>query len=124
MVITERDRETAAETGSDNRPPLEICPKCGWYDHGSFGERCQPKAGVLADQLIASMPEIRSGKLGFGIARVVFEIDDNTHVVFDIRNNAFHLESGGVFCLYAFKLDAAKELVLAIASIVQRNFHK
>lgn len=119
MIITKRDKETAAETGTRSRPPLEICPKCGWYEHEILRSECDPKRGEAASRLIAALPEIRSGKLGFGFGRVVFEIDDNTHVVFEVLVDGFSIETGGVWCLHTFRHEDAKKLVLAIADIVK-----
>lgn len=124
MFITERDKQTAAETATARQPALEICPKCGWYEHTDLSPRqCDPEAGALADQLIASMPHIRSGKLGYGQNHVVFEIDEDTSIVFEISNNVFSLEgTGGVFCLHNFGHESAKELVLAIDAVIRKNF--
>ncbi len=117
-MTTQRDLETAAETGNARREPLKICPKCGWYAHEPYNTgRCRPGDGAIADQLIAGLPEIRSGKLGYGSGKVIFDIDEGTTVVFDISNNAFSLNH--VCCLHSFGHESAKDLVRAIASAVK-----
>jgi hypothetical protein len=85
-MTTQRDLETAAEVS------LTICSKCGWYDGFNHAERCRPEHGRAAQQLIAAVPDVRSGQLGYGDGHVIFEIvGTDFTVVFQRRQNAFSL---------------------------------
>jgi len=116
MKITERDKQTAAEVN------LGICPKCGWYgstlpNDGIFSathfNRCNPEAGKHASALIEALPDIESGKLGYGDGLVVFDLDENFNVRFSVDSfGAFSLEE--VFLLKDMNAAAAESLVRAL----------
>ena len=86
-MTTQRDLDTAAEVS------LEICGKCGWYDGFNHAERCNPEKGRAAAKLIAAVPDVRSGQLGYGNGHVVFDLDSDFSVVFERRQHAFALRS-------------------------------
>lgn len=86
-MTTQRDLETAAEVS------LKICDKCGWYDGFGHAERCNPEHGRAAAQLIASVPDVRAGQLGYGEGHVVFDLDRDFSVLFERRRHAFALRN-------------------------------
>lgn len=77
-MTTQRDLDTAAEV------PLDICAKCGWYTGFSHDKHCDPVRGARAQRLIAAVPEVRAGQLGYGEDGVVFDLHDDLTVLFRV----------------------------------------
>jgi len=86
-MATQRDLDTAAEVS------LKICAKCGWYDGFNHTDECNPQNGRSAAQLIAAVPGVRSGQLGYGDGHVVFDLADDFTVVFRLRQGAFAFDN-------------------------------
>lgn len=104
------------------REPLSVCGKCGWYEHGPHRQHeCDPRRGAIADKLVAMIPSVPATKLGYGFGRLVFELDDRTHIRFDVgsdgrryRGRPFKLED--VSALDGLSHEAAVDLVQTLAA--------
>ena len=107
-MTTQRDLETAAEVS------LKICDACGWYAGYNHAERCDPARGRAAAHLIESVPDVRSGQLGYGDGCIVFELSDNFSIVFERGPRAFSLRD--VHLLKNLSVDESAALVRAIKS--------
>lgn len=105
-MTTKRDLETAAEVS------LKICPKCGWYDGFGHAERCNPERGRAAAQLIAAVPDVRAGQLGYGDGHVVFDLDRDFSVLFERGRRAFTLRN--IHLLDDLNVEEAAALVHAL----------
>ncbi len=58
-----------------------------WYAHTEFSHtKCDPALGDAATLLQGVVPDVRSTKLGYGDARLTFNIDDDLAVGFDVRS--------------------------------------
>lgn len=81
VVTTRRDLDFAASVS------MEICAACGWLVLLNHAERCDPERGRAAARLISgvveTVPDVRAGQLGYGPARVVFDVSDDFSVVFE-----------------------------------------
>ena len=105
-MTTKRDLKTAAEVS------LKICAKCGWYDGFGHADRCNPEHGQAAAQLIAAVPDVRSGQLGYGEGHVVFDLDSDFSVVFERGKRAFSLRN--IHLLEDLSVEEAAALVRAL----------
>ena len=105
-MTTQRDLETAAEVS------LKICTKCGWYDSFGHADRCKPEHGRDAAQLIAAVPGVRSGQLGYGDGHVIFNLDNDFTLVFQRGYRAFLLRD--IHLRGDLSADEAASLVLAL----------
>ena len=105
-MTTQRDLETAAEVS------LKICDKCGWYAGYNHAERCDPARGRAAGRLIGSVPDVRSGQLGYGDGCIVFDLSDDFSIVLERGQRAFSLCS--VHLLNNLSVDEAAALVRAL----------
>jgi len=107
-MTTKRDLDTAAEVS------LKICGKCGWYDTFGHAAECNPERGRFAAQLIASVPDVRSGQLGYGEGHVVFDLDKGFTIVFRRGRHAFMLDH--IHLLEDLNVDESAALVRALKS--------
>ena len=105
-MTTQRDLDTAAEVS------LTICAKCGWYDGFGHTERCNPEHGRSAAKLIAAVPDVRAGQLGYGDGNVVFDLDSDFSIVFERQKHAFALRD--IQLLEDLSVDEAAALVRAL----------
>ena len=105
-MTSPRDLATAAKVS------LEICAKCGWYDGYNHAERCSPHRGRAAQRLIALVPEVRAGQLGYGDNCVAFDLADNFTIVFDCEDRKFAFSR--LHLLDRLTLEEAAELVRAL----------
>ena len=109
-MSTDRDLKTAAEVN------LPICKRCGWYAGFTHEERCRPEEGAIADELIAAIPSIPSGKLGYGDGCVVFEIEPDFALVFrDPRPRTRTISFDHIHLLDDLSVAEAAELVRALS---------
>lgn len=123
-MTTQRDLDTASQTS------LKICEKCGWYDGYSHSEKCDPAAGQIAKQLIASVPGVSSGQLGYGDRCVAFNLSDDFSVVFEYEQHVFSLRY--VHLLERLSIDESATLIrtlknwlndtMALASSIENSF--
>lgn len=79
-MTTERDKRVASDVS------LDVCDACGWYRLES-GHRCRPAEGVLANDLIALVPGVDAGKLGYGDGQVMFDIGEDFTVRFEVHKD-------------------------------------
>lgn len=115
-MTTQRDLDVAADANRGCND-MRICERCGWYALMNHAERCDPTRGRLAQQLIASVPAVRSGQLGYGDGRVVFDLDEDFAVLFEVSHTdpskrAFSLRE--VHRLGSLDVDEAADFVRAI----------
>lgn len=105
---------------------LYLCQACGWWElpihvhqHGKDQfYPCRKAAHAHAKALVAKLPDIPSTQNGYGTGHLVFEIDDMTHVKFEVRDNGkFDVE--GVYYLRPLTPDKAAKLVAFIAELVK-----
>ncbi len=112
-MTTQRDLDIAAETSTrPNQEPLTICDKCGWYVLWNHAKRCSPTDGRMAKLLLAEVSDVRSGQLGFGDGVVVFDIDEDFSVLFQVTRNGFSLRD--VHRLGTLSVEEAADLVRAL----------
>ena len=110
---------------SERDPKLDVCAKCGWYGHGPFCiNPCDPKSGRAASKLAAAVPEVPSTKLGYGYRNLVFEMDPNFHVHFEVdrRDRSFHLQE--TWLLDNLAHDDAADLVKTLAAWRARQLER
>jgi hypothetical protein len=88
-MTTQRDLDVAADANRQ-RNDMRICDKCGWYVLINHADRCDPALGRMAQRLIASVPDVRSGQLGYGDGQVVFDLADDFSVRFEVRRAGTH----------------------------------
>lgn len=105
-MTTQRDLDVAAKAA------LPICAECGWYAGYNHAERCNPVAGRAAASLIAAVPDVASGQLGYGDGCVVFDLSDNCSVLFERDRRGFSLRC--VHLLDNLSVGEAATLVRAI----------
>ena len=73
----------------DDGASLDVCDRCGWYAHGSYGSgKCRPSLGEAASRLQSAAEGICSTKLGYGDGRVSFCISEDFVVGLDVRARA------------------------------------
>lgn len=113
-VVLESDRERLIKEG-DSR--LKICESCGWYDSQYAHNNCRPDRGRAGAALARELPDANPTKLGYGEGCVTFELDEDTHVSFEIGlDNSIRLRE--VFMLEDLSTAQAAEIVRAIRKVL------
>lgn len=107
-MTTPRDLETAAEVS------LPICDRCGWYSGHRHAERCDPAQGRLARKLIDQVPDVRSGQLGYGDDKVVFEISADLVILFTVDRGKRPFALSDVTSFKGLSVEASAGLVRAL----------
>lgn len=107
-MTTQRDLDNAA------RVQLNICDKCGWYATHYHAERCNPARGQIAVNLIAAVPDVVAGQLGYGDNCVAFELTPDTTVVFEAGAGKRPFLIRHVWLHGGLSLDDAATLVRAL----------
>ena len=111
-MTTQRDLDVAADANRKNDMP--VCDQCGWYALMGHGNRCNPEAGRMAKRLIESVPDVRSGQLGYGAGKVVFDLSDGLSVIFGVVHGGQSFSLHGVDLIELLTVDEAADLVRAI----------
>ena len=95
-----------------NLEALPICEGCGWYA-SKYTHRCDPAAGRIASALARAFPEGNPTKLGYGDRTLVFELDEYTHIRFEIGYDR-SISLREVWHVGDLGIDQAEKLVRAI----------
>lgn len=97
-MTTQHDLDFAASS------KLAICPACGWNLTYGHADRCDSQRGSVARKLIAAVPEVKSGQLGYGDGRMVFEIEPSVGnncadfaITFNVERNYLSLNDVSLF---------------------------
>lgn len=56
-------------------PDLKICEKCGWHEHGKYGEQCFPEKGKAVKAVLAEVTDVENSQLGVGTGNFSFKPD-------------------------------------------------
>ena len=95
---------------------LAVCPKCGWHDGFTHARECSPKAGALADKLVALFPNVKSTKLGYGFGRLTFQFDKQHSITLHVYRSGFSVDS--IFWLGGLDTHGAELLIKGLAKIL------